>query len=57
MYERNQSNAFQMIFDFSKFQNFFVKNEKKVDNYDINYCRYMVEPLVLRILRCSFRKY
>ena len=31
MYKRNQSNAFQTIFlDVSKFQNFFVKNEKNL---------------------------
>ena len=46
MYERNQPNE-------SKFQNFFVKNEK-IDNYGSNYHRYIFQPLVLHILRCSF---
>ena len=39
--------------DICKFQNFFIKNEK-IDNYGLNYHRYMVQPLVLRILRYSF---
>ena len=50
MCERNQSNAFQTIF---WSQNFFDKNEKN-DNYGLGYHRYMVQPLVLRILRRSF---
>ena len=38
---------------FSDFKFFFVvvKNEKKIDNYGLNCHRYMVHPLVLRILR------
>ena len=38
---------------FSNFKIFLLKM-KKIDNYDLNYHRYMVQPLVLRILRRSF---
>ena len=38
---------------FSNFKIFLLKM-KKIDNYGLNYHRYMVQPLVLRILRCSF---
>ena len=48
MHERNQSNAFQTI------RNFYLFKMKKIDNYGLNYHRYMVQPLVLRILRRSF---
>ena len=33
--------------------NFFVKNEE-MDKFGLNYHRSMVQPLVLRILMCSF---
>ena len=56
MYERNQPNAFQSIFCHFEISNLFVKNEK-IDNYGLNYHRYMAQPLVLHILRCSFLKY
>ena len=44
------------ISDISKFQNFFVKNEKKIDNYSLNYHKRMVQPLILRILMFLFLK-
>ena len=39
------------------FQNFFVKKWKKIYKFGLNYHRCMVQPLVLRILKCSFWKY
>ena len=43
---------------FSGFKTFLLKM-KKIDNYGLNYHRYMVQPLVLRIMKYSFkiRKY
>ena len=41
---------------FSHFKIFLLKM-KKIDNYGLNYHRYRVQPLVLRILRRSFWKY
>ena len=38
------------------FPNFLLKM-KKIDKYGLSYHRWMVQPLVLRILRCSFCKY
>ena len=38
---------------FLNFIIFLLKMEKKIYNYDLNYHRYMVQPLYLRILRCS----
>ena len=54
MCETNHSNAFRQ---FSKmflndFQ-VFVKNEKKIDKVGLNYHRYIVQQLVLCVLRLS----
>ena len=55
MYGRNQSVAFfQTIFQRNEFQNIFIK---KINKFGLNYHRYMVQPLVLHILKCSFLKY
>ena len=32
----------------------FLLKMKKIDKFGLNYHRYMVQPLVLSILRCSF---
>ena len=50
MYERNQ-----LVFPSNPFKQkiIFVKNEK-IDKFALNYRRYSVQPLVLRILRRSF---
>ena len=44
------------LMPFERFSNFkiFLLKMKKMDNYGSNYHRYRVQPLVLRILRCSF---
>ena len=39
----------------NNFQNIFVKSEK-IDKFGLNYDRYMVQPLALRILRVFFLK-
>ena len=49
MYERNQPIAFETIFQISDFQ-----NEKKIDKFGLNYLKYVIQPLVLHSLRCSF---
>ena len=46
--------AFQKIFfSLNEFQNYFLKNEK-INKIGLKYHRYMIQRLVLRILRCSF---
>ena len=54
MNERNTYIVFQTISKtFPNFQKFFVTNEK-IDKFGLNYHRYIVQPLVLRILRHYF---
>ena len=36
---------------------FYLKMKKKIYKFGLNYHRYMVQPIVLHILRCSFWKY
>ena len=55
MYEINQSTVLQTILQDVSFQNIFVNNEK-IDKIGLNYYRYMIQPLVLNILRCFFKK-
>ena len=40
--------------DLNEIYIFFLLKMKKIDNYGLNYHRYRVQPLVLRILKCFF---
>ena len=48
MYEKSLPDDF-----LNEFQNFFAKIKKKIDKFGLNFHRYMIQLLILRILRRS----